>query len=206
MICRKCGKSIPDDSVFCPCCGQEIKVYSEKETLENAQYDDYSYRQKESGIRSSMFWIPGVILIVALAHKESGQSTVNLNAVSHPAATVSEDAARASSSLEMKRCIDLVKSGFLPDYSNKIPLGAAFDHFFENPSRNATAESDSETLVSFRGNVLKLTDNSTISICIMFRVTQNKFQLISWKMNDQEQPINATLEQLLGSVFTNYRG
>jgi hypothetical protein len=48
MFCRKCGKSIPDDSVFCPYCGEAITTAEpEEEETEDSEANEAPYGRCE---------------------------------------------------------------------------------------------------------------------------------------------------------------
>ncbi len=52
MYCRKCGKSIPDDSKFCPYCGETVTVNAES-TGQELSTDPQKAKENECGVCSN---------------------------------------------------------------------------------------------------------------------------------------------------------
>ncbi len=76
MYCRKCGKEIPDDSVFCPKCGvsvEEIKADSADNATDSDKADNSKQKQAEvlhvdikQKKRRSWIWILPAVLLIAV--------------------------------------------------------------------------------------------------------------------------------------------
>lgn len=78
MYCKKCGKKLPDDAVFCPTCGtkvdnEPVKEQPEKRTLTEQdkkmelQKDSLMAGKTEPSTSSMFLWIGGfIIMLIAI--------------------------------------------------------------------------------------------------------------------------------------------
>ena len=48
MYCTRCGKKIPEDSTFCPLCGENLLTMDQNNTSENANENSYIKEDKVS--------------------------------------------------------------------------------------------------------------------------------------------------------------
>lgn len=69
MICRNCGKKIPDDASFCPACGRRIESHLREEDRVEYKYKDPNEYVKKSRkkrkVRSLISLIAAIIFVVA---------------------------------------------------------------------------------------------------------------------------------------------
>lgn len=63
MICRRCGKKLPDDSVFCQYCGTKVETINESNANEWNNYSYIDKKPKKQGLILFFILIIGVMLI-----------------------------------------------------------------------------------------------------------------------------------------------
>ena len=52
MFCRYCGKVIPNDSIFCPCCGAKLEEAASNIKIEDKETDDNALLETENNIET----------------------------------------------------------------------------------------------------------------------------------------------------------
>lgn len=67
MICRHCGKTIPDDAAFCPSCGRRIEAHLRTEDREAEKRDKYEYEEPKGKrrLKTLISIIAAIIFVVA---------------------------------------------------------------------------------------------------------------------------------------------
>lgn len=54
MFCRYCGKVIPNDSIFCPCCGAKLEEVASNIKIEDKETDDNALLETENNIETEV--------------------------------------------------------------------------------------------------------------------------------------------------------
>ena len=69
MICRYCGKNIPDEASFCPFCGKRTESHLRVEDIESAEENfDYEYEEPKGKRRiKALISILAAVLFVVVA-------------------------------------------------------------------------------------------------------------------------------------------
>ncbi len=67
MYCKKCGKEIPDDSIFCNHCGTNQKETSSADSKQEKKPDELATVSVNTGcLRTISIWIGGIVAVVAI--------------------------------------------------------------------------------------------------------------------------------------------
>ena len=67
MICRYCGKTIPDDAAFCPSCGKRIEAHLRVEDREAEKRGKYEYEEPKGKrrVKALISVIAAIIFVIA---------------------------------------------------------------------------------------------------------------------------------------------
>lgn len=198
MYCRKCGREIPDNTLFCTYCGEETGSKN-ADAANNAPQPEtkYEYRRKDAKtrrfVKMVLMLVYAALIIIGLSAYKHTDRPVDNRAISSEAEQTSKYSDREKADLE------LVKQGYLEDFSQTVRVGEAFDRYFGNPQWYPGVSQNSR-YVLFSGMATRQADRSAVRIDIVFLVTDNTFKITAWQSDRKEQPITA-LPSILKSVF-----
>jgi|GEM_PF-5811979 len=204
MYCRKCGKEIPDNTLFCNYCGAETG----QSGTGAADHGDmpqretnYEYRRKDVRTRrgiTRLSVLPVMLLIIYALHTYSSSKTER-KVYSKPYVSSYSSETSGNSGNNDENYIDLIKGSYLTDYSRTVPIGRAFQNYFGNPHWYSGV-SQNLRYVIFSGMATRKTDNSAVRIEFVFIITDDKFKIVAWRSDGKDQSID-TLPGILNSVF-----
>lgn len=204
MYCRKCRKEIPNNALFCNYCGAETgQSGTDAADRGNTPQPEteYEYRRKDVRARrctARVSTILVMLLIIYALHIYSSRRTER-KVSSKPYMSSYSSEISGTSGNKDENYIDLIKESYLTDYSRTVPIGRAFQNYFGNPQWYSGV-SQNLRYVFFSGMATRKTDNSAVKIDFMFIVTEDKFEIVAWRSDGEDQPIN-TLPGILNSVF-----
>ncbi len=199
MYCRKCGREIPNNTLFCNYCGAETETADWCDTPQpetNNEYRRKDVRARRCTARVSTIVV--MLLIIYALHTYSSSKTER-KVSSKPYVSSYSSEISGTSGNNDENYIDLIKGSYLTDYSRTVPIGRAFQNYFGNPQWYSGV-SQNIRYVLFSGMATRKPDNSAVKIEFMFIVTDDKFEIVGWRSDGKDQPIN-TLPSILNSVF-----
>lgn len=99
--------------------------------------------------------------------------------------------------------VDMVKGGYLSDYPN-MPIGAAFDSFFDNPEWKSFQAGDGSTIVEFNGTCTYWNEDTNCTFQFEVREDSGEFEITYAGFGTNDSMSILEMYALLESVEDNY--